>query len=233
MSIQKKAEYSSYQISERDVVEYLENKTDFFERHIDTLLKMKIEHASGDAVSILEYQNTRLRNDNRLYKEKLNKLVSVARENDRLHERIHHLTLALIDASSLDDSIEVINHIYKKDFHAQWVNLYLFKQATEINSQRFREQIIPRDDSLTQLFESFFKTNRPLCGRLKQIQLEMLFRDDADQVGSSVLIPLGGSELFGMLAIGSSDHDRFQSSMGTQYLNQMSDLISHAIKRFL
>ena len=81
--------------------------------------------------------------------------------------------------------------------------------------------------------QPIFKANRPLCGRLKQQQLETLFGEHAEQVGSAVLLPLGNHGKIGMVAIGSKDEHRFHSSMGTIYLNQMSEIISQAIKRYL
>jgi len=232
MSIQKKSEYSSYEISEKDVVEFLEQNPEFFANHEDTLLKLKISHASGDAVSILEYQTDRLRAQNITLQDKLKNLVSVARENDRLNERIHRLTLALIDTTTIDEVIDILSKLYKKEFHADWANVYLFKKDN-LASPGHPQCIIDLDDHITSQFENFFKANRPLCGRLKKQQLEILFGEQAHEVGSAVLMPLGGHGSLGMIAIGSKDSHRFHSSMGTIYLHQMSEIITHAFTRLL
>ena len=232
MSIQKKSEYSSYEVSEKDVVEFLEQNPEFFARHEDTLLKLKIAHASGDAVSILEFQTERLRSQNITLQEKLKKLVKVARENDRLNERIHHLTLALIDTKTIDDVIDVLSKLYKKEFHAEWTNVYLFRQD-QLESIENTQSIIDLNEHITSQFDNFFKANRPLCGRLKKQQLQILFAEQADEVGSAVLMPLGNHGKLGMIAIGSKDRDRFHSSMGTIYLHQMSEIITHAFNRLL
>jgi uncharacterized protein YigA (DUF484 family) len=232
MSIQKKPEYSSDEISEKDVVAFLEQNPDFFARHENTLLKLKISHASGDAVSILEFQTDRLRTQNITLQEKLRNLVSVARENDRLNERIHRLTLALIDSASIDDIIDILSKLYKKEFHADWAHVYLFRQDN-LQSPKHPHCIIDLDEHITSQFENFFKANRPLCGRLKKQQLEILFGEQADLVGSAVLMPLGSHGKLGMMTIGSKDSQRFHSSMGTIYLHQMSEIITHAFTRLM
>jgi uncharacterized protein YigA (DUF484 family) len=232
MSTQKKPEYSSYEISDKDVVEFLEQNPDFFMDRESTLLKMRIAHTSGDAVSLLQYQTERLREQNANLRAKLMDLVNVARENDRLNERIHRLTLALIKTHSIDDIIDVLEELLHKEFHAQWVRLFLFDHNA-IETFKHQDNIVTQDEHINTNFENFFKANRPLCGRLKKQQLEILFAEHADQVGSAVLLPLGSHGKIGMVAIGSNDGHRFHSSMGTIYLNQMADIISQALKRYL
>ncbi len=229
---QKKSEYSSYQISEKDVVEFLDQNHDFFMEKGDLLLKMRIAHSSGDAVSLLQYQTERLREQNTNLHAKLMDLVNVARENDRLNERIHRLTLALINTHSIDNIIDVLVELLHKEFHAQWARVYLFRH-NEVNTPAHQDSIIDQDEQLNTHFENFFKINRPLCGRLKKQQLEILFGEYADQVGSAVLLPLGSHGKIGMVAIGSEDEQRFRSSMGTIYLNQMAEYISQALRRYL
>ena len=229
---QKKSEYSPYQPSAKEVAEFLEQNPGFFMDKGELLLKLQFAHSSGDAVSLLQYQNERLRAQNSNLHAKLMDLVNVARENDRLNERIHRLTLALINTQSIDDVIDVLIEQLNREFHAQWVQVILFRH-NGIDSARHAHCIIEQNDDINANFDNFFKANRPLCGRLKKQQLEILFGEQADQVASAVLLPLGSHGQTGMVAIGSDDGHRFHSSMGTIYLNQMAEIISQAIKRYL
>ena len=232
MSLQKKSEYDSYEITEQNVVDFLENNPDFFSHHEDTLLKLKISHRSGDAVSILEYQIEKLREQNTHVRKKLMELVNLARENDRLSQRLHHLTLSLIATTSVDTVIDTLETMFKKEFHADNIKVYLFANP-ELGIEQHPDVVIERTEQIKVLFETFFKINRPLCGRLKQTQLDFLFKDEADAIGSAVLIPLGSHGETGMLAIGSHDQQRFHSSMGTTYLTQMSEIITHTLQKFI
>ena len=116
MSTQQKPEYSSFDMNAKDVADYLEQHPDFFIEHDSLLLKMQIAHGSGDAISMLEYQTDRMREQNLILQEKLRTLVSVARENDRLGERIHRLTLRLLAAKNIDDVIEKLETSFNKNF---------------------------------------------------------------------------------------------------------------------
>ncbi|NOY66598.1 MAG: DUF484 family protein [Gammaproteobacteria bacterium] len=232
MSLQKNPEYDSYEITEKNVVDFLETNPDFFKNHEETLLKLKISHHSGDAVSILEYQTEKLREQNTHVRKKLMELVNLARENDRLSSRVHQLTLSLIGTNSVDNIIDTLTAMFKKEFHADNIKIYLFS-GQDITVKQHHSAIVDKTEEISAQFENFFKVNRPLCGRLKQQQLDFLFKDQADQVGSSVLIPLGSHGKTGMIAIGSHDHQRFHSSMGTVYLTQMSEIITQTIKRFI
>lgn len=159
-------------------------------------------------------------------------LVNVARDNDRLTLRVHQLTLALIDTKSVDNVIDTLNVIFKKEFHADNIKVYLFSDPS-LSVEQHLNAVIDMDEQISSQFENFFKANRPLCGRLKQQQLDFLFKDQAESIGSAVLMPLGPHGKLGMIAIGSQDHQRFHSSMGTVYLSQMAEIISHTLKRFI
>ena len=77
-------------------------------------------------------------------------------------------------------------------------------------------------------FDEFFKRGEPLCGRLQQDKLDALFGARAEQVQSAVLLPIG----VGMLAIGSTDPNRFHPGMGTVFLKLIGEAISTAVARF-
>ncbi len=82
-------------------------------------------------------------------------------------------------------------------------------------------------------FAEFFKAGEPLCGRLQPEKLDALFGKHADEVRSSVLLPLveAGAPV-GMLAIGSADTNRFHPGMGTVFVTLIADSVATAFARF-
>ena len=66
---------------------------------------------------------------------------------------------------------------------------------------------------------------------MRDLQREFLFGADSQGVSSVALIPLGGKEPFGLLAIGSPDKDRFNPGMSTEFLGRMGELIGDALAR--
>jgi uncharacterized protein len=214
------------------VADYLREHPEFFNEQTELVAELRIPHPVGGAVSLLERQVTVLRDQNRDLKRKLMELVQVARDNDRLNERMHQLILDLIKAGSLEQVIDTLNDHLRGEFKADTLSLLLY----DMDQNRAREcGILPiaRDDAALEHFESFHKSSRPLCGRLKQAQLEFLFGDQAPAVGSTALVPIGRDARRGMLAIGSSEANRFHPGMGTLFLSHLGELISAVLEPHL
>jgi uncharacterized protein YigA (DUF484 family) len=82
-------------------------------------------------------------------------------------------------------------------------------------------------------FDNILNSREPTCGRLTTAQLDCLFGPDLNAIASAVVIPLAEAEPFGLLGIGSRDSERFQHGMGTTFLQQLGQLLSHALGRHL
>ena len=67
---------------------------------------------------------------------------------------------------------------------------------------------------------------------MRDSQREFLFGQEANDVGSVALVPLGDKGApIGLLVLGSTDRDRFHPGMSTEFLARMADLISDALTR--
>jgi len=55
------------------------------------------------------------------------------------------------------------------------------------------------------------------------------FREAAEHVRSVALVPLGESVVFGLLALGSEDPQRFFPGMGTLYLRRIGELCAAGV----
>ena len=60
-------------------------------------------------------------------------------------------------------------------------------------------------------------------------QKAYLFADDADDIASVAVIPLIAGANLGLIGLGASDPERFSTSMGTEFLSQIGDLISASL----
>lgn len=67
---------------------------------------------------------------------------------------------------------------------------------------------------------------------MRDAQLSFLFHDDAAEIGSTAMVPLGEKSSAGFLAIGSTDKDRFHPGMSLEFLTRVGELISGALQRF-
>ena len=57
-------------------------------------------------------------------------------------------------------------------------------------------------------------------------QKDFLFGTLADSIASVAIIPLAAGNDLGLLGLGSTDAQRFHSTMGTDFLRQMGELLS-------
>lgn len=83
------------------VASYLRKNPDFLSDYPDVLETLEVNHSTGGAaVSLIERQVEQLRASNEDLGRQLNRLVLVARENEDLMTRLHHLTLELMQIDS-------------------------------------------------------------------------------------------------------------------------------------
>lgn len=220
---------------ERDIAKFLETHPDFFERHSDLLNNLRLPHESGRAISLIEKQVAVLREQNTGLKKRLERLIEYARSNERLSERINSLILALLDADSLDAVITIIEKRLSNDFNADAVVIRLFN--TGHPAMAAHPEVLDWNEPALGAFEKIIAGRKPICGSLKPGQLDSLFSDEAGNIGSAALIPLVESDhsttCYGMLAIGSHDHLRFRSDMGTLFLKHMGEVLARVLRRHL
>ena len=220
---------------ERDIVKFLENHPDFFERHPELLARLRLPHESGKAISLIEKQVAVLREQNTAVNNRLDRLIENARQNEKLSQQIYALNLSLLDAESLDKVIEIVEKRLSQDFNADAVVIRLFN--TGHPAMTAHPEIIDWDEPALGAFEKIIAGRKPICGSLKPGQLESLFNDEAGHIGSAALIPLVENDhsttCYGMLAIGSHDHMRFRSDMGTLFLKHMGDILARVLRKHL
>jgi uncharacterized protein YigA (DUF484 family) len=219
-------------ISDKEIAEYLQQHPEFFEKHAELLAELRIPHHSGRAISLIERQVQMLRNKNRELDKKLNNLIQIARENDSLNKRVQKMTLELLSATDLQGIFTTIQESLRDDFQADSVVIRLFQQPAE-DTGSGDIAIVSRDDQELDIFNRFFESRKPLCGRLNKEQSAYLFGDNAEHIASAALLPMCHTDCFGMLAIGSRDSNRFHSGMGTLFLTYLGEVIGKTVQPYL
>ena len=204
---------------ERRVIDYLQNHPKFFIDHPDVLADLELSHSTGNAISFIERQVATLREQADQSRKQLEELIAVARENEQLNSRLHHLTLSLIDSASFEEVVDSLENMLHDDFRAEAVELHLYNAAEADDENN------PDLDG----FREFLDSRTPRCGRLPKDQLEYLFGAQADDIQSTALIPMQGEGLIGILAIGSHSEHRFHPGMGTNYLSRLGEIVSKTL----
>lgn len=222
-------------LNDSDVVDYLQTYPDFFERNGPLLVKLRLPHVRepGVTVSLVERQVEVLRERNQSLERKLKELVDVARANDALADRIHRLSQRLIRARDLAQTVDAIETSLREDFDAMHAVLVLFRdegRALAPEATRFLRAADPAGAEM-KTFETLLQSGKPRCGQIRDVQRDFLFGKDTVEIGSVALTPLGPKGSLGLLAIGSSDIERFHPMMSTEFLSRIGELVAYALTR--
>jgi uncharacterized protein YigA (DUF484 family) len=222
-------------LDDDQVREYLKTHNDFLQRHPDILDFLHVTHASGSAVSLVEKQVSVLRERNMEMRHRLNALTANARENDKLYERTRQLVLKLLEARNLDQLCRSYLQCMREDFEVEHASIILYGDpTTSSGSVRFEN---PEKVKLE--IGGLLKGRKPLCGALREDELQFLFPQRVPEpgaaaggsAGSAVIMPLRGAGKLGLIAVGSSDAHRYYAGMGTLFLVHIADVVVRLLER--
>ncbi|MDD2722418.1 MAG: DUF484 family protein [Methylovulum sp.] len=210
-------------MSELQVERYLQKHPQFFNEHLHLLEQIHIPHPSGNAVSLISKQLEIFRSRHQEMESQLTELIDIARDNDTSILRMHKLSLALLDASTLAMAVRNLNIVLSDYFLTDFVAVRIIKEPPYPEMPELF--IAPHSEQL-QPFSKERSSQQPGCGRPTLAQARVLFGDAvAADVKSCAIVPMIFTELEGLLAIGSREDDRFVNGMGHLFLTQMSELV--------
>jgi uncharacterized protein YigA (DUF484 family) len=210
-------------IAEDAVAAYLEAHPSFFERHPDLVVRLTVPHASGRAVSLIERQVGVLRGQLETERRRLAHLIARARDFETLSGRLHDLSLQLIAAHDLERIQTILSEALRQEFNAEAVTLKLF--PLESDTDDAAEQ-----DVSVSAFLEFVDREHALCGHLDAERNGVLFGAHSEVIHSAALIPIRADKRSGVLAIGSSDPERFGPEMGTDLLDRLGAIVSQKLR---
>ncbi len=218
---------------EHEMVRYLRDHPAFFEDHQDVLAGMILSHESGSAVSLIERQVQILREQKDEQKRKLQNLITAAKNNEKLNNNVNALILKLLDASSLDAVIQVIEQGMRADFEADAIVVKLLASGNAVLKEH--AELTSWQQPALVIGEKVMTAREPVCGSFNSDQMQALFAD-AD-IKSAGIVPLSkdknSKNCYGIIAIGSYDPQRFRSDMGTIFLTLLGQVLTRILNRHL
>ena len=220
-------------ITEDDIAQFLTNTPGFFERHAEVLAGVQLTSPHGQrAVSLQERQAEMLREKIKGLEQRIIEMVRHGTENAAIGQKVHQWTgrlLAVRDPFDLPTEVtESICALFDVPLAAVRVwgvaGPYIdcdFALGASEDAQAFAS-------SLTM----------PFCGpNLGFEPAGWLAQEGGEPAQSLALLPLRAGAIdsatpaFGLLVLGSHDPQRFDATMGTDFLSRMAELASAALLR--
>lgn len=200
-------------LSADQVRQFLLSNPDFFGRYPDLLEQIAIPHQTKGSVSLVELQSEQLRKKVRQLNYKLNQLIGIAKQNEKIYRVYADLNLRLLTCKSVADVKLVLEESLHDKLGLATIELKLFAGANALPELQKR------------LFmEKRFKKTEYFFGRLSEHERQLMF---GKQTAESVaLILLGDNGDLGILAVGSRSAGHFTPDMDTLLLSQLRQLLN-------
>lgn len=210
-----------------EVAAWLRRQPRFLQQFPDLAATLVVPREDGPAASLASYQLEVLRDKNRELTRRLHELHGNAQVNERLAVRTHQLTLALMREAHAAGVVRAMAASLAEDFAGDRVRIVLFAPVEGLDDAEWL-QVIAQADARLAPFADVIADGAPLCGRLQPDKHALLYGDDAEAVQSTALIPVRD---VGLVAVGSSDANRFFPGMGTLFLRMMGEAFGTALQR--
>lgn len=218
------------EMNDQDVVQFLRNDPQFFERNPALLTEIVLPSQHGGvAVSLVERQQLAQRDKIRVLESKLSELLQFGEENDAISERVHRLSLGLLAARNFDALVATVTHNLSEDFQVPHVVMRLWAKPLDEGAAD-AEEFEPVDEELRSWADGLLS---PYCGHRPGLDVADWFGETNAPLKSFAMVALRGEKTFGLLVMGSEDERRFYPEMGTLYLKRIGELVSVALLRHL
>ena len=218
-------------ITEDDIANFLANTPDFFERHAQLLASVQMTSPHGNrAVSLQERQAEMLRDKIKALEQRIMEMVRHSSENGATSERLHRWSLNLLRTPQAADLPECVVAQMREKFHVPQAAIKVWDVAPAFADGAFAQGVSDDAKVLASSLDS------PYCGANLGFEATR-WLPDVDAAASVALLPLRDGDIrtagsaFGMLVLASPDATRFDSGMGTEFLERIASLASAALLR--
>lgn len=216
-------------MTHEEVAQFLSQHPDFFDHHPEVLVNVAIPHPQdGHAVSLVERQSMILRDRIKTLELRLADMLRHGEENDAIADRIVHWARALLAQTDPGRLPGTLLDELMRQFNVPFGALRLWGVAPAHAGEAWAQ---PAGDDIIRLANSM---QAPFCGSNVGFEAAGWMATDPASIRSLAMMPLrvgSDTKAFGLLALGSSDPDRFQITMGTAFLSRIAELASAALAR--
>lgn len=206
-----------------DFARFLRANPQFFDQNPELLETIQVPHPyGGRAIPLAERQTVALREKARALEGRLAELMTVGEENDAISEKVHRLAVALVGARDFPALVRSLYFHLREDFAVPHVVLRVWGKSVPVDFDESQ----PVEEAQR---EQAAMMGAPQCGPAQGNAFAAWFKDAAEHIRSLALVPLGQTQVFGLLALASEDPKRFYPDMGTLYLRRIGELCAAGV----
>jgi uncharacterized protein len=221
----------THPITEDDIANFLASTPDFFERHAELLAAVHLTSPhSNRAVSLQERQAEMLREKIKVFERRTMDMLRNGNENTLLSDKLLQWTRKLFMADDAASIPDLIASEIREHFLVPQVAIKVWNVAPQFAQSSYAQGV--SDDA--KLFAS--SLSEPFCGLNTGFEA-VKWLPDPLAATSLALLPLRlevtsqTTPAIGMLVLASPDPQRFNSGMGTDFLQRIGELASAALSR--
>ena len=220
---------SNQVINEQQVEDFLRENPEFFNHHADLLALMHLPSIHGKAaVSLVERQQGLQREKIIQLERKYNDLLRIGIENDETSNKMHQLTLNLLNANDFAALTQTLVSTLQDAFNVPYVDIKIWAITDNDNIKQ-----LPVFVNVEAALKAWvLSLVQPYCGKAINDHFQYLF-NHAQEAKSYAVIPLGDHSVIGYLALASDDEKRFQPDTGTFFLDRLNQLLTAVLNRYL
>ena len=216
------------ELSEEEVVSYIEQHQDLLLKHQALLENLQVPHSTGSGmVSLIERQVEVLREKNRQQEDRLLTLINNARTNEELSEKLHRYSIQLSSTRGIDELLEGAVEGLQQQFDIDSVSIQI---KPEYQSDDLQTSELS-DKTFSAIMDTLGNDSCSCHNELDDNLLASLFGDKSSTIKSCALLALDAPHRIGLIALGSSEQDRFSPQMGTLILSRLGEQFSAALLR--
>lgn len=219
---------SEYSITEDDIANFLANTPDFFERHAELLATVQLSSGHGGrAVSLQERQAGMLREKIKGLETRVVDMIRHGQDNVVIAGKMQSWTRGLLQTAQARDLPGAVLQGLTAEFQIPQAALKVWGVSGIFSGESFVSGV----SGDVQTFAASLAT--PYCGVNSGFEAVDWLPEPALAL-SLALIPLRGAAdrlVSGLLVLASPDPERFQSGMGTDFLENLGELAGAALSR--
>ena len=211
-------------VSNKEIAEYLILNPNFFKENPEVLNSIEIIHESGAAVSLIQKQVELLRSNYNSTTDKLMELLGIAKNNEDIFILTKELILSLIDASSIEEIVALLEKSFVADFGAKNSKVLFFTES----SKNLPKGRVKNPAEARNILGNLLKPGKIFCGEVNKEVAKFIFNRKTS-VKEMALVPLNSSSLLGLIALGSDQPGKYSDNKDTLFLDFIAEVVSKLI----